>query len=187
MTQHRAQQYSHSNVSSVLNDTIVKQEEVDMTDINERKSGLSDLRSAGRKRRYRWAMPRLCRLSPPSLRDSCQSLWSAHSTSSAVRWSHNPKPDSACHRGKDKFDCLPVRDSLPLLLSPSLPISRPSNQNCQSESVFSKEKKKRLPTQKFKEGNHTGFTETLIAETLMLSPKTFKHGLKAVPTSEDSS
>lgn len=47
--------------------------------------------------------------------------------------------------------------------------------------------KKTFTTQKFKEGNHTGFTETLIAETLMLSPKTFRHGLKALPTSEDSS
>lgn len=55
MTQQGAQQYSHSTVfvSSELNDAIVEQEEGDMTDINERKSGQSDLRSAGRKRRYR--------------------------------------------------------------------------------------------------------------------------------------
>ncbi len=54
---------------------------------------------------------------PGSPRDSCQSLQSAHSTSSAVRWSHNPQPDSACHRGTDKFDRLPVRDRVCLSFS----------------------------------------------------------------------
>lgn len=149
-----------------------------MTGINERVSGRSDLRSAGPKR-----TDCAVRLLPETAVNHCHRPTPRLRLCAGVIIPNQTPPVTEVQISLIGCQYVTESTSPSLSISPSFKAFKPklSIRKCLRHG------KNPFPTQKFKEGNHTGFTETLIAETLSLSLKTFRHGLKAVPTSEDSS